>query len=538
LFAPLAAAAVALAATVTPAAPIAKTAPPVVRAAPSVPDWSLKTEMNVAARGTMAITDAQEVGRPLAADNTRLPGFTTMEQRLRAGGEIHWERRAAELNSVRLRVQVDAFNGPSQRKVGAVERKAPQPGGAGLDPDTALAVDPIHKRDTGWNADDKHLLRRFDVEFATRWGRLLAGRTVSTWGLGLLAQGGQDEDLQFGFKRRGVIVDRVQATLIPAAIPGDGSWAAAFPIALVLAADHVVEDDLARAADGDDAENLIAALFVKHLQWEFGLYGVRRTQIDRRGLTINAWVSDIYGRAFERFGKWQVELAGEFLSITGDTTYFRTAYNPDKLKIDQFGGVLRLTVKRKTFAIRVEGGVASGDQDPFDDTVRNFKFAADYRVGLVLFSDVMRRATANTAANLTDPRFAGQPPAGYERLASGGAVTQAIYIHPVARVGPWHGLAAQVGWLFAQAPAPLVDPYFSSLKGGEAIGPNGGTASTDLGSEIDAAVWYELDAGPVRAMARVDWGSATLGKAFADRDGKVGPDVSTVLGQLLVRGTW
>ncbi len=156
----------------------------------------------------------------------------------------------------------------------------------------------------------------------------------------------------------------------------------------------------------------------------------------------------------------------------------------------------------------------------------------------MLFGDVMRRTSANTAANLTDARFAGTPPAGYERLASGGAVTQAIYLHPVARIGPWHGLSAQLGWLIARSPVPLVDPYQATLAGGAAIGPHGGKANSDLGTEWDAAVQYQLDVGPIGAIARVDWGRATLGDAFADSTGKSGQTISTIVGQLIVRGAW
>ena len=453
-----------------------------------------------------------------------------MEQRLRAGGELRWRRPGGLPSKVTLRVQADLLNGPSSREL----RTA---GAAKELTDKLLAADPEHARDTALGAGDKNMLRRFEVEFETRWGRLLAGRTVSKWGLGLLAQDGVAEPFDFGFRRRGTIVDRVQAAIIPAAIPGDGMWAAVFPVAIAVAADHVVEDDLANAANGDDATNVIAALVARHLHWEAGLYGVKRNQTDAQGLTIDAYIGDVFARWHDRFGGWQLEAALEALVITGETTYFRTPTNPDKLKLGQAGGVRRLTATHRWGAIRVEVGSASGDQNPYDDTVRNLKFAADYRVGLVLFHSVMRRTSAVTSANIADQRFTGQAPAGHERLATNGAVNQAQYLAPVLKIGPFKGLSLLAGAVVARSPVPLIDAYFSSVDGAPE-GPLGGKASTDLGVEIDLGVRYDVKIAGVDIGARVDWGKAMLGEAFAAATGELGPAPTVLVGQLLVGGTW
>ena len=533
----LAAASVALAVTATSApAPQPPTQPAASTSSPS--DWQLDANASIEARGTTIFEDPLEVGRPLPTDQRKLEGLRIIEQRARIGAELEWGRSTGLINQVNLRVQADLLNGPSARgsAVDGTDGSATSPDHAPTA--SVLAVDPEYQRDLSLGAGDKFYMRQFAVEARSRWGRILAGRTVSQWGLGLLAQDGVDDPMQFGFKRRAAVVDRVQMTLIPGAIPGDGTWAGVFPVALVLAYDNVYEDDLAAVAQGEDATNLIGAALAKFDDLEIGVYAVRREQTDSRGLYINANVADFYARFKRRFGRYKVNLATEWLQVSGDTTYFRTATNPDALKVDQLGGVVRADLARGKFRLRLEGGLASADQNAWDDTVRNFKLARDYRVGLVLFHDVMRRVSSNTAANLADPRFAGQPPAGYERIATAGSVSQAMYLHPVLRIGDFYGISGMIGYLWARSPSKYVDPHKSSLKGGAAIGPMGGPASDDLGTELDLAIQYRVRIDKVALIARADWGCATLGEAFADEDGKVADGVCTVMGQLLARARW
>lgn len=531
----IAIAALAVAASAT-TAPVPTLSPRAIEQTRS-PELELRAKAHVEARATVELEDPLSIGRPLSEDPHTLEGLRTIEQRLRAGGSLTWSRNSDVPTQVSLRVEADAFNGPSARS-SVDDSAAPGADVSVAQTGTILAADPLYARPLHANANDKHVLRRFEVEVQARWGQLLAGRTVSKWGVGLIAQDGVDDPLQFGFKRRGNIVDRVQAVVIPAAIPGDGTFAALFPVAFAFAADNVVEDDLASAAAGESATNLIAAAVMKLEHFDAGLYAVSRYQEDQRGLIIDATVTDLYGRWHDRVGRYKVEIATELMRISGDTTYFRTPTNPNNLKIDQLGGVARATISRAKVALRLEAGFASGDQNAYDDTVRNLKFARDHRVGLVLFGDVLRRSSAATAANLADRRFSGQAPAGYERIATGGAVSQAMYLHPVLRIGPFYGLSAMAGMVLASAPSKLVDPYKSGLQGGAAIGPMGGTASTDLGTELDLSVQYRIRFGRVAAIARADWGCATLGAAFADAEGNVQPDICAVVGQAIVRAKW
>ena len=518
---------------------VAATAATMTPAAQPTGGWDIKAQSSLETRAAVTVEDPLQISRPLADDPSMLPGMRTFEQRVRAGGRLLWATKSGEFKQVSLQLQADLFSGPSARWRPPTDSGSTTHSGAALaPPDRILAADPRHHRSLSWGAADTHWLRRFAVKFQTRWASILAGRTVSKWGLGLLAQDGVDDPLQFGFKRRGTVVDRLQATIIPAAIAGDGSWAAVLPVAIAVAADNVIEDDLANVIAGEHATNLIGAIAIRLEHFEGGIYGVSRSQVDSAGLRIDALVGDVHARWHDRIGKHRIEVATEWLAIKGKTTYFRTATNPDALQIDQFGGVVRATLQRSKLTIRLETGLTSADRNLYDDTVRNLKFARDYRVGLVLFSDVLRRVTASTAANLADPRFAGQPPTGYQRLASGGAVNQALYFNPVIGIGPFHGLSAMAGYVMARSPSQLIDPYRSGLAGGQALGPMGGPAKSHIGSELDLALQYRVRFGSMALITRADWGCATLGEAFADKNGDIPPRICTLMGQVIARAKW
>lgn len=259
------------------------------------------------------------------ADPSRLPASSLQESRIRLGGVVTWHLGHAWLQAVAVALQADIFAGNrSSDGIGA-----------------ALAADELLSADNDPFAKAQHQLRRFSLRAEGRFGRIEAGRMVSKWGLGVLAQDGSDESYQFGLKRRGAIVDRVQLALLPAGLFGDGSALAIVPLALIVAADSVVQDDLADRDRGDKASQLIAALLMRYPEIELGAYGVSRTQRDAAGLGLDVWVGDVYALWHRRFGKTRVQLATEWLTVRGTTTWFRTSTSGDSLKVDQVGGLVR-----------------------------------------------------------------------------------------------------------------------------------------------------------------------------------------------------
>ena len=69
---------------------------------------------------------------------------------------------------------------------------------------------------------------------------------------------------------------------------------------------------------------------------------------------------------------------------------------------------------------QVEMGYASGDANPLDGTQRRFVFDPNHRVGLLLFDEVLRFATARASTAAQDPLLtnATRPPPGVDLLPS------------------------------------------------------------------------------------------------------------------------
>src|SRR5205814_10196177 len=88
------------------------------------------------------------------------------------------------------------------------------------------------------------------------------------------------------------------------------------------------------------------------------------------------------------------------------------------------------------FEAEMEGGFASGDANPFDDQATGFQMNRDFKVGLVLFDEVMLFQTQNAARRLSDPALVGASPPGLDLLPTEGAVTNALYLKPTLRWKP------------------------------------------------------------------------------------------------------
>ena len=174
----------------------------------------------------------------------------------------------------------------------------------------------------------------------------------------------------------------------------------------------------------------------------------------------------------------------------GKTTWLRTV-NQDSSEVAQYGGVVRLDLEHGGLQLRMEGGLASADDRPFDGAVRAFQFASDYRVGLVLFPSMLAATSAQAVRNLGDPRFVGQAPDGSAHIATQGAVAQAAYVQPVLRMRVRPGLHVLVGALWARQTAAMADPFQSFLAGGSPRGPRGGHDGRDLGLEFDGAIEWD-----------------------------------------------
>lgn len=382
---------------------------------------------------------------------------------------------------------------------------------------------------------DAVVLTKGRAELTTLAGQFTLGRTQSQWGLGVLANDGAYDPLQFGFKRGEQAVTRLGWGFLPAALFQKGDPTRALPLAIAVARDWVARDDLA-SLPGDAATQNIAALLYRGPVLQAGAYVVMRDQTGSDGLGLKATVGDGFFRYRRQHGSDYVELAAEGVMARGHTTWLKSPALPDGLDVAQFGGVVRLETGNARAAARIEGGLASADSLPLNGTLRSFRFAQDYHVGLVMFSQAQRLLSAQAMANLSDPRYAGNAPEGVARVATLGAVSQATYVHTVARLQPFSNLAVLLGGLWADSPSPVADPFRSFLNGGQATGPRGAVGKRGLGLEVDAGVECTAHVSSwLAAVARIDGGVWFPGDAFADAAGQAMAAVGVVQGSLLLR---
>ncbi len=342
-------------------------------------------------------------------------------------------------------------------------------------------------------------LRQLFVEYKWKTGVFRVGQQLSQWGLGILANGGShDPDPgEFGQQHFGSLTYRALLAGRPLFNLG-GVFRAIEPI---IAADLIVRDGTAELAKGDEAfQGVFALRFNKDADHNFGLYAVYRHQ-RARNVTDNARATDVVVIDFA--GRWQflktdyraLNVGIEVAGITGTTTQGRND-NAPVLTVKQVGAAAKLSYRRGRAEVYLDWGFASGDQNPGDDKLENFRFDRDYKVGLVLFDEVLGWQSARSSFRAADPNLLGEPPEGVELAPTGGAVTSAWYLFPRVRYGIREWFDVYGGPLFAISTARLTDPFNSRIGGGTSINYLGGSPGGYLGTELDIGAqvrWKPID---------------------------------------------
>ena len=368
-------------------------------------------------------------------------------------------------------------------------------------------------------------LRQLYVEYKWKTGVFRVGQQLSQWGLGILANGGgkDAEPGDFGQQHFGSLTYRALLAGRPLFNLG-GIFRAIEPI---LAADLIVRDNTADLSHGDEAFQAVFALRINvDPERNLGLYAVYRHQ-RARGVTDNARATDVVVIDFA--GRWQFakneyrvfNVGFEIAGITGTTTQGRND-NAPQLAVRQLGAAAKLSYRYGRAQVYLDTGFASGDRNPGDDRLENFRFDRDYKVGLVLFDEVLGWQSARSAQRAADPNLLGQAPEGVELAPTGGAVTGAFYLFPRARYGIREWLDVYGGPLFAISTARLTDPFNSRIGGGTAINYLGGSPGYYLGTELDLgaqARWKPLEA--LLISLTFEGGLLLPGEAFRTASGGV-----------------
>ena len=305
-------------------------------------------------------------------------------------------------------------------------------------------------------------------------------------------------------------------------------------IAVAVAADLIYRDRYAQLVVdnggglqwGDIAWQGVAALLYDPTErTRAGLYVSRRVQsFAAQGGDLHVWIFDAHLRhALPLESGLLLTLEGEAAEVYGGTSHAPNLSALGTTRVNQQGAALRLGAAKGRIEGELEGGYASGDSNPFDDQSNGFMMNRDYKVGLVLFDQVLMFQSQNAARRLSDPNLSGAPPLGLDVLPTEGAVTNALYLKPTVR---WNqpaagGTVRLVGSaLFAWAPQPVVDPY-QSLVSSASLNSFGHTAGRNYGVELDGSVGYRgRIGGPLAFEAGVQAGYLFAGDAFTRADGR------------------
>jgi hypothetical protein len=383
--------------------------------------------------------------------------------------------------------------------------------------------------------------RQAYVEYRSPIGTFRLGQQTGHWGLGLLANDGDHEQM-FGDTSRGTLTERLLFATTPL---GKNT-----PLIIVVAGDLVFEDNTADLIDGDIAAQAVAAVLYREDAWEIGAYGVfRHQQRDTSSTTLTPFTEKLDVGVVDIAGKVRIPFApidvfayvqGEAAVIFGGTSFLRSGYGNaldptkerDREKVLSFGTAITAGFVHTTsvagvnkndaakparprpdetsaaiwgdVVAEIELGYASGDADPYDGETHRFTFDSNHNVGLVLFDHVMAWKTARAATIAQDSRVVGRANPGLQFLPSKGGVFGATYLNPriVVRPRPW--VDVKLGFVFAQASADVVDPYHAGALGNYANYDGGDPTRRDLGIEVDTGALFRI---PVTSTTRFEVGA-------------------------------
>ncbi|MDP3235677.1 MAG: hypothetical protein Q8N26_23030 [Myxococcales bacterium] len=432
---------------------------------------------------------------PLDADGTRLSP-TPIESRIRINPEVRYR-------SFGLIAEFDAVTGalygtPNSTLVGA---RVPFP-----------ALRPAE-------------LRQLYAEYRWASGGARLGLQTNHFGLGMLANAGAKdaEPGDFGHQQFGSLALRALVLARPFMSWG-GGWIAVEPVA---AFDLVVRDSTVDLFDGDRAlQGILGVRLNVDEKNNLGLFAIYRSSRPLNSITGER-STDVL--VIDASAQWRffdaLDVGAEVAGITGTTTQTRSVEN-QLLQVRQLGALVKASYKVGRFGFMLDTGFASGDSNPYDDQLTNFRFDRDLKAGLILFDQVIGWQSARSAWRAADSNLVGVPPEGVALLPTGGAVTGAFYIFPRARVRIASLVDVYGGPLFAFTTAPLTDPFNTRvLAGGVPVNFLNGLGNGLLGTELDlgASIKHRFDFG-LTVTAVVEGGVLLPGAALSDAAGKpMGP---------------
>lgn len=364
---------------------------------------------------------------------------------------------------------------------------------------------------TAWSLNEAYVHLELGPWFGARGGLML-----SQWGLGLVANAGDDlfngrmQERLFESARTGDRLLRAAIFAKPFASLGDSSLRG---LVLAGAFDEVQSDDTSDTRAGDETYQGVASvrLFVAPTEW-VGLYYVYRHQTTADGKTVQAHVVDFAGDL--RFGLGSghtLRLQAEMAAIFGETDLAPSPEHPTH-DILQLGGLARVQWRTTSWPLWAEFdlGYFSGDSNLDDDRITRFVADRNLQQGFILFPTILGWHTGRQRISADRPEVLGYPPEDMDRLATNGGVTSAVTIYPKGVWTPTPWLDLYGGLLFAFSTEPIPDPYTSRTQEGGAARNALGLAPTSsyLGTEADlgARVRFAIPGADLGFVASTEYG--------------------------------
>lgn len=344
---------------------------------------------------------------------------------------------------------------------------------------------------------DHFFLRESVIQVPIGIGVVRAGRMPVHWGLGMIVNDGQTEDAWFSDARGGDIVNGLVVDVQPLFPFTQGRLGQA--VHLTLGADLIERDELAVRDRGDLAWRVSGSLTWQEPTLTAGFHMHVRDATREGGDRVTHIVFDVAGDWHARLtSDLALRLAGELAVITGTSRTTPPTGTMAESELRQLGGALRAELEDAAHNLEygLQLGFASGDDEPFDGTDSELRFDPSFKVGMILFEEVLARSSARRWDVLVADRQTTWPTQRPGVLPTDGSIANAIYIAPRVRLTLCEGcFRAEAGGVVAFAAEPLIDPGAKAAPdGGEDKNAWGGASDTGpLGYEVNAAAAFAFD---------------------------------------------
>jgi len=362
--------------------------------------------------------------------------------------------------------------------------------------------------------------RELSLKVLTPIGLFKCGHQAAHWGSGFLVNDGARQRL-FGDGWDGNLVERC---LVAGKIGQRFTFFAG--------GDYVYHDNNANYLEGDRAYGWTVGLRFTFDEDQaqpdklFGLLFAQRFQTDRldprhpenRKTEADVNTIDMHFKWSFAAGKdaqfnWETE--GAMIFGETDRPYLEETYE-NGASVLTFGAMSRLAYQNPSTEIALELGYASGDNDPQDDTIRQFTFNRAHTVGLLLFAHILPVTSARSADRTMDPGLLAVAPSGTRFTVNQGAVRNAAYLYPNI---DWQFMTAwslRGAYLYAVGAADVVDTFQSAVSGqyNTTIGgeqPGG----RRYGQEFNVALVYHPKWQRLQGHITAEGGLFLPGDAFA-----------------------